>query len=272
MTGQWTILLGAVIAVLFVVTSDAAVITMSSGETIVCTVVKEEPTYLVVDHDGYERNVVKSQIRSIDRDAVSLTSVTRESSIELTGGGTFGIGSADAGLWSADLMYHREVTENLAVTAGLHIGRSRTTSEPDPFSMLPGTLDWNAVSLGIAFVLPSIAFDIQPTIGMGGGYYQLGHKVDVAEVVKLQDFFLGLGDTLVAYREPVNNSYGVWLRSGFLIPMPRGVSLSISGSYAVIPTAFFRSRTYEGFDHPAQDRHSLFVKIVQFNIGVRIPL
>jgi hypothetical protein len=272
MNREWTILLGAVIAVMTVVTSDAAVITMSSGETIVCTVVKEEPTYLIVDHDGYERNVLKSQMRSIDRDAISLTRVTRQSAIELTGGGTLGLGSAGAGMWSADLMYHREVTENLAVTAGLHIGRSRTTSEPDPFTMLPGTLEWNAVSLGIAFVLPSIAFNIQPMIGMGGGYYQLGHEVDVAEVVKLQDFFLGLEDTLVAYSEPVNNAYGVWIRSGFLIPMPRGVSLSIGGSYAVIPTAFFRSRTYEGFDHPAQDRHSLFVKIAQFNIGVRLPL
>ena len=138
MLRRWT-LMAALAAVLCTWSSAySAVIVTTLGEEIVCEIVEESDTYFIVNHDGYRRYVLKTQVRSLDRsDGPRLNAQPRRyatlfSNYYITGH------RIKPGPRTFRFAVGYPINALMLVEGGLHYGKSRVDSEYDTARMLSG--------------------------------------------------------------------------------------------------------------------------------------
>jgi hypothetical protein len=275
MVWRWLIILGAVLVITSSTTARAAVIVTTNGEEIVCEIVRETDTYFVVDHRGYRRYVLKTQIRSLDRQAgegYRLGPLPRRHVSVLGGYRVLGQGQT-RGFGTARASLAFPVNEHLLLQADLNAGEGNLIADHGAGDPLAGPISWTGAMVGAQWQLQP--WRVRPLIEIGVGYYFLSHTVDTAEVNWMKRAIIAAeatSDTSFSYSEPMDRALGVSLGAGAMLPVSPRLALTFRTSVLVLNTGFTRTWEYApvpGQQSLLQSRHGLTLEMVHALLGIQ---
>lgn len=263
----WTVGLAIVVGSSSV--AHSAVIITTRGEEIICEIVKETDTYLIVDHRGYRRYVLKSNIRTLNREAGEgyrfgpdpLRFIGFAGGYELYGN------THRPGFCGGRLTVGFPLTKNLLVEGNLYSGRSRIGARQRQADPSSGPLYWTGATLGALWQMAGRR--VTPIFDAGIGYFFLDHTVDESEVQGWRDFF---GREDLKYTEKMESGIAFTMGAGCVVRLNRRFSVVMRTGVLVIPTDFTQHWRYDNDGTPVmlESPHGLLIRMVQTHVGVQM--
>ena len=263
----------------FCSSASAAVIVTTSGEEIVCTIVEDRGTYLVVDDHGYRRYVLKTAIRSLDREGPRPPARLLHT-LDFSAGYQVIANCQKIGPNSLRMIYGYPIGEIGTGTIGFMHGRGEITNDSyiisDPMA---GPFLWSAVQAG--FVWQHSESWISPTFEANVGYYFIDHSLSDSAVALAQreDAFVKAPSSSVELREiaeSARDAFGIHISGGAALRITPRIWFVTQVSMSYIKSEIRRHRVYhntqsnEDFSLTEEKPYSLAT--VQLLMGVRFRL
>ncbi len=271
---RWTILVVATAVFAAWSSSHGAVIVTTLGEQIVCEIVEESPTYFVVDHNGYRRYVLKSQIRLIDRGSDEMLGRGRKHRMYVAAWGSYYLTGNDieSGPNSGRLTLGYPLGNLVVLEAGFHVGKSSVKPAAGVAKMYPGDIEWAGATLGVLWEVQK--WPIRPHLEISLGYFRLDHTVAAAEIARWRLFFETYGglepDAYFNVTEKMDPGIGIVMGAGAAYPFWGRFGISFRTSLIVLNTGF--DRTYDFGDGGSPSNSGLLLHMMQANLGFQIYL
>jgi len=254
--------------------ASAAVIVTTSGEEIVCEIVRETDTYFVVDHRGYRRYVLKTQVRSLDRRAGEGFNLGPEPlrNIEFSGGYRLWGRSQSRGIGASAISASYPLNENLLIQLGVEAGRGEASSSFEGGDLLPGPISWVGGMCGAQWQLQP--WRVRPFLDAGIGYFAMRHSVADSGVLWMKQAIAAIdGDTSFVYSEPMDGAFAVRLGVGALVPLSGRFALTLRTSILVLHTGFTRQWYYptsaEQEEMTLRSSHGITLEMIHTTAGVQ---
>jgi len=267
--------LGLAALVAIAVPAQGAVIITTTGERIVCKIVQETATYFVIDHEGYRRYLLKSQVRSLDRAATGDDGVRRaRQSLEVLGGYQVYGNRQERGLSGLRLAYGRPLGRYMVLEGNLHVGRSTVASKHEQDGLFSGPLQWTGATVGAAWEMRSQR--VRPLVDVGVGYFLMRHSVTAAEVEFMRQNVIEIvlpdstTEKLTDYSEPMGGGLGVTMGAGIRIGLSQRLGLVMRTSLLVISTEFQRRWYYEKADLTMNSPEGITLRMLQSHVGLEL--
>jgi len=245
--------------------AHSAVIVTTTGEEIVCEIIKETDTYFVVNHRGYRRYVLKSQIRTLNREAGEGYDLgpMPQRFVSLSGGLLIYGHNQKAGFSGGRLTMGFPVNEHLLLEGNLHTGCGTVKSAHGQADMLSGPLYWVGGTIGGLWHLQT--WRIVPLFDAGVGYFLLNHSVTESERQ------WAAMDSSLTYAEPIGNGLGLTMGAGGMMPISPRLALTLRVSILVIHTKFNREwRLASGEGEPYTSPHGVLLRLIQTHVGLQM--
>ena len=250
--------------------SHGALIVTTLGEEIICEIIEETDAYFIVDHHGYRRYVLKTQIRSLDRSGGAKVARTPRRYATLFGGYYITGHRIKPGPKNLRLAVGYPLNELMVIEGGFHYGKNRIESGHDMGRLLPGPFDWMGATVGVAWVIHQ--WPVRPVLEASLGYFRLDHTVDASEIefqraVREAIGWIEPGDTF-DLQEKMERGIGVSLSAGAVYPFWERFAVTARASLLVINTGFDRVPYYNGVAS-LPSNHGLLMQMFQTNLGLQ---
>jgi hypothetical protein len=252
--------------------ADGAVIVTTTGEEIVCEIVKETDTYFIIDHRGYRRYVLKSSIRTLNREAGEGYGLGEapQRFVSLAGGYEFYGSNHTPGFSGGRLTLGFPANRYVSIEGNLHVGLSRVDSPHGPADQYSGPVRWTGATIGALWSVGTAR--VIPIFEAGVGYFFLDHTIDQSEVQALREALLDFFE-MQDYTEAVESGVGFTMGFGGVVRLTPRFSLDMRTGVLVISTNFRRQWHIVGEDgvpYVQEESHGLLLRMIQTHVGVRV--
>jgi hypothetical protein len=252
------------------------VITTERGERIVCTIVKETGNYFVIDDRGYQRHVLKRDIKSVERGVIiNPEPLPRRKFVQASGG--IGLTGQDISPLHGSLQASAAIGITDMLSMGLGVDHSRAWSRNPKYyndKLFRGPINMTGVHL--MAIWDYAEWKVRPMFSVGVGAYLLSHTVPSSTIAQantpVEDFLVVPGvNELTGISTKIDPGFGAQMSAGAMYPLTNRLWLTGSLHGMMVRSEFERTKSYTTID-PATAQHALILYDIQALVGLRFDL